>query len=270
MSEVVSAKALPAVVSAVEWLGGRLMDFYASLVNFLHFLRQVATWAVRPPYRISLLFSHMEFIGNQSLNIVIGAGIAVGAVFGLQIGAIFVVFRAESMMGAATGKALCQELAPLITAILITGRAGAAMTAELATMKVNEQVDAMEAMATDPISYLVVPRVLASMLIMPLLCSVFIFTGVLGSYLAGTLLFHVDEGLFVQKITTLVKSKDIWRGLSKALVFAGIMALICCRYGLRASGGAKGVGIATTNAVVVTLLSMLAVDVMMTYIQVMW
>lgn len=270
MSEAVSAKKLPVAVSAVEWLGRGIIGVIAEWRYFVGFVRQVGVWTVRRPHRVGLLFTHMEFIGNQSLNIIIGAGVAVGAVFGLQIGAIFVVFRAESMMGAATGKALCQELAPLITAILITGRAGAAMTAEIATMKVNEQVDAMEAMATDPISYLVVPRVLASILIMPLLCSVFIFTGVLGSFLAGTLLFHVDEGLFVQKITTLVTSKDIWRGLSKAFVFAAIMAVICCRYGLRASGGAKGVGIATTNAVVVTLLAMLAVDVVLTYFQIMW
>ncbi len=144
------------------------------------------------------------------------------------------------------------------------------MTAEIATMKVNEQVDAMEAMAVDPISYLVVPRFLASIIIIPMLCAVFIFIGVLGSYVAGVYLFGIDEGQFVEKITRIVSGRDIWRGLSKSFVFSGLMAAICCRYGLRASGGAKGVGIATTNSVVVTLLAILAVDVVITYFQIVW
>ena len=216
------------------------------------------------------MFTQMEYIGNQSLMILIGGGIAVGAVFGLQIGAVFQVFQAESMLGAVTGKALCQEMAPLVTTVLITGRAGAAMAAEIATMRVNEQVDAMEAMAVDPISYLVMPRFLAALIIMPLLCAVFIFVGVIGAYIAGSLLFNVDEGTFISKISQLVETKDLWRGISKAFVFSGLMTTICCRFGLKASGGAKGVGAATTNAVVSTLLAVLSVDVVITYFQVVW
>ena len=212
----------------------------------------------------------MEYIGNQSVNIVIGGSLAIGAVFGLQIGAVFRVFQAESMLGAITSKALCQEMAPLVTTVLITGRAGSAMTAELATMRVNEQIDAMEAMAVDPISYLVMPRFIASLVIMPLLCAVFIFVGVIGSYIAGNLLFNVDEGTFLSKISQLVEPKDLWHGISKAFAFSGLMTTICCRFGLSASGGAKGVGIATTNAVVSTLLAVLALDVVITYFQIVW
>ena len=144
------------------------------------------------------------------------------------------------------------------------------MTAEIATMKVNEQVDAMEAMAVDPISYLVVPRFLASIMVIPMLCAVFIFIGVLGSYVAGIFLFNIDEGLFIEKITRIVEPRDMVRGLVKSFVFSGLMAAICCRYGLSASGGAKGVGKATTNSVVVTLLAVLAVDVVITYFQIVW
>jgi phospholipid/cholesterol/gamma-HCH transport system permease protein len=144
------------------------------------------------------------------------------------------------------------------------------MTAELSTMKVNEQIDAMEAMAVDPVSYLVVPRVIASMVILPLLCAVFIFVGMIGAYAAGTALFNIDQGQFFERLVKIVQPTDLWRGLVKAEVFSVIMASVCCRYGLNARGGAKGVGIATTNAVVVTLLAILGVDVVITYFQVIW
>ena len=255
---------------AIEFLGGQVLKFFREIGAFLIYLQQVCLQVFRPPFRIFLLFQQLEFIGNQSLNIILISGFFVGAVFGLQIGGVFQVFRAESLMGGTTGKALCMELAPLVTAILLTGRAGSAMTAEIATMKVNEQVDAMEAMAVDPMHYLVVPRFLASILVAPLLCAIFIFIGVLGSFVAGVALFNIDQGLFVEKIIWLVEPRDIIRGIQKAFVFAAIMASICCRYGLSASGGAKGVGKATTDSVVITLLSILGVDVIITYFQIMW
>ena len=270
MADANVMRPLPIAQRGVEAVGRQVIAFWRDFSSFLEFLTDVVRWACRRPFRVQLLFQQLEFVGNQSLNIVLISGFAVGAVFGLQIGAIFQVFRAESLMGAATAKALCQELAPLVTAILLTGRAGSAMTAEIATMKVNEQVDAMEAMAVDPISYLVVPRVLASMLIVPLLCGVFIFVGVLGAYAAGVFLFGVDEGMFIDKMAHFVLPKDMVRGLVKSFVFSIIMGAVACRYGLKASGGAKGVGIATTNSVVVTLLAILFVDVVITYFQIVW
>jgi len=258
------------VTRPVEIFGKRVLRLWHDVAGFFEFFREVVRWTFRRPFRIGLLLQQLEFIGNQSLNIILISGFAVGAVFGLQIGAVFQVFRAESLMGAATGMALCQELAPLVTAILITGRAGSAMTAEISTMKVNEQVDAMEAMAVDPVSYLVVPRVLASLAMVPLLCAIFIFIGVLGSFAAGVLLFNIDEGQFIHKMVGFLQPRDLVRGLVKSFVFSVIMSSIACRYGLKASGGAKGVGIATTNSVVVTLLAILFVDVIITYFQVVW
>ena len=270
MSESVLQIPQKIVTGSVSLFGKWLIGFYGEMKTFAKFMKEVFHWIFRRPFRINLIFQQLEFVGNQSLNIILISGLAVGAVFGLQIGAVFQVFRAESLMGAATAKALCQELAPLVTAILLTGRAGSAMTAEISTMKVNEQVDAMEAMAVDPISYLVVPRFIAALLIIPLLCAVFIFVGVLGAYIAGVVLFNIDQGLFVEKMTLIVAPKDIWRGLIKSFAFSGIMASIACKYGLNAKGGAKGVGIATTNSVVVTLLAILFVDVIITYFQIVW
>ncbi|MEZ4743021.1 MAG: ABC transporter permease [Bdellovibrionota bacterium] len=254
----------------IEYLGGSVVRTTESFGSFAIFLAESLKQVFKRPFRRQLFFQHLEFIGNQSLGIILLTGFFTGAVFGLQLGGIFRIFQAEGMMGGATGKALARELAPLMTGFLLSGRAGSAMTAEIATMKVNEQVDAMEAMAVDPISYLVVPRILAFTAMLPFLCSVFIFIGVLGAFFSGVFIFDVDQGIFVEKIVWLVQPRDIIAGLEKTFVFAIIIASISCRYGLEASGGAKGVGVATTMSVVVTLLSLLGTDFIITYFQIVW
>lgn len=252
----------------VHWVGAGTAAALIDFGKFFVYVHDVLKQSLRRPVRGTLIFQQLEFIGNQSLNIILLTGFFTGAVFGLQIGGIFQIFKAEGLMGAATAKALTRELAPLMTGFLISGRVGSAMTAELATMKVNEQIDAMEAMAVDPINYLVVPRFLASLAIIPLLCVIFIFIGVIGAYLTGVGVFRVDVGTFIEKMTQIVSTEDVWNGLQKSAVFAVLLSLIACRYGLTASGGAKGVGVATTSSVVVTLLAILCCDVLMTYLQV--
>ena len=253
---------------AVKWLGLETMECLVELGKFFVYVGHVFNQSARKPMRTSLVFQQLEFIGNQSLNIILITGFFTGAVFGLQIGGIFQIFKAEGLMGAATAKALTRELAPLMTGFLISGRVGSSMTAELATMRVSEQIDAMEAMGVDPVNYLVVPRFLASLAMIPLLCVVFIFIGIIGAYMTGVGIFRVDVGIFIEKMTQIVNMTDIWNGLQKAAIFAILISLIACHYGLRASGGAKGVGIATTNSVVVSLLAILCCDVVITYVQV--
>ena len=186
VSVITTTMKLPS--QAVQFFGSSVIKHVSHFGGFVRYIGDICRQAVKPPIRWDLIFQHLEFIGNQSLSIIILTGFFTGAVFGLQIGGIFEIFRAESIMGAATGKALTREMAPLMTAFLLTGRAGSAMTAEIATMRVNEQVDAMEAMAVDPIHYLVVPRVIAAMCIIPLLCAIFIFVGVIGSYVTGVVI----------------------------------------------------------------------------------
>lgn len=248
-------------------LGRVTIRCFRDIGSYGVYLYEIARQAYRHPMRWDLIFQHLEFIGNQSLNIIMLTGFFTGAVFALQIGGIFQIFRAESIMGAATGKALTREMAPLMTAFLLTGRAGSAMTAEIATMRVNEQVDAMEAMAVDPINYLVVPRTLAAMFIIPLLCGVFIFIGTFGAFIMGVAVFDVDVGIFIDRIKWLVEPRDIMNGLEKSFFFSIIISTMACRYGLNASGGAKGVGRATTMSVVTTLLVILICDVFITYVQ---
>lgn len=255
------------LVQPVSAIGRMTLRRFHDIGAYGVYLYEIGRQAYRRPMRWDLIFQQLEFIGNQSLNIIMLTGFFTGAVFALQIGGIFQIFRAESIMGAATGKALTREMAPLMTAFLLTGRAGSAMTAEIATMRVNEQVDAMEAMAVDPINYLVVPRTIAAMFIIPLLCGVFIFIGTFGAFIMGVAVFDVDVGIFIDRIKWLVEPRDIMNGLEKAFIFSIIIATMACRFGLNASGGAKGVGRATTTAVVTTLLAILICDVFITYIQ---
>jgi phospholipid/cholesterol/gamma-HCH transport system permease protein len=270
MTQALSNPAIKFFSFPIVWVGKFVLERYKKTLDFYHFCLEVFRWTFRRPFRIHLIFQQLEFIGNQSLPIIVVSSLAVGAVFGLLVGGVFQVFKAENLLGGVTAKALCMEMAPITTLILLAGRAGSSMCAEIAIMKVNEQVDALEAMAVEPISYLVVPRVVASLIIGPLLTAVFIFVGIIGAYFVGVALFNVDKGLFLEKITRIVETKDLFRGLVKAIIFLGIMALICCRFGLTANGGAKGVGVATTTAVVTTLLAVLSVDVVITYFQIIW
>ena len=240
------------------------------LGEFGMFCVQIFRQALKKPFRWRQILEQMEFIGFQSLFIILLTGFFTGAVFGLQIAGVFAIFRAEAMMGGATALALAAELAPLVGGFLLTGRVGSSMAAEIATMVVGEQIEALEAMGVDPVHYLAVPRVIASLLMMPLLCGCFLFIGVLGAFCTGQLLFQLDVGVFWTRLLDLIEPIDILRGLRKSFVFAGLIASVACYRGLRAGQGARGVGEATTQGVVATLLIMLICDFILSYIDVRW
>ena len=238
--------------------------------EFTIYLFEIFEQMLRLPFRRQMVLSQIEFVGNQSAFIILLTGFATGAVFGLQIGGVFTVFNAEGIIGGATGIALATELAPLVTGFLLAGRVGSAMTAEIATMKVNEQIDAMEAMGVNPIHYLVVPRILASILIMPFLCGLFMFIGVIGVYVIGISVFNVDTGVFYEKLVGLVTSHDIVKGLRKMFFFSFVISAVSCKTGLSASKGAEGVGLATTDAVVRSLIFILLLDFIVSFVEVRW
>ena len=244
---------------ALHAFGAFILFFWNSLVTI-----------IRRPFRWSLISQHIYAFGVESVFIILLTGFFTGAVFGLQIGYVFSIFRAESLTGGASALALATELAPLITGFLITGRVGAAITAEIATMVVTEQVEAIEAMGVDPVDYLVVPRVLASVFVMPLLCGAFMLIGVFGAYLTALLMYGVDPGVFVAKILSLVDPSDIVSGLRKMFFFSLIISFVSSYEGLVASGGAKGVGLATTKAVVTTLMLILLSDLLISFLEVWW
>lgn len=250
-----------------EAVGIRVLKGVQKLGESMIFVGQVFGKLKTFKQRLRLIFEQMEFVGNQSLMIICICGFFIGAALSLQVGEIFTIFGAQSVLGAANGKALSRELSPLISGFLMAGRVGASMTAEIATMRVNEQIDAMEAMAVEPLSYIVIPRIVASILMLPLLVAIFNIIGQFASFIVAVTVFDIDQGTFFSKMTQIVDSADVFSGLQKAFIFGGVIALVACWYGLRASGGAKGVGRATTNSVVTSLLILLLIDLVMTYFQ---
>lgn len=251
----------------IQSFGVLVMERIRGVGEVVMYLLQVIKQVFQRPFRTQLILEQLYFIGNQSTGIILMTSFFTGAAFALSIGPFFQNFKAESVMGAATAISLARELAPMMTAFLMIGRAGSSMTAEISTMRVSEQIDAMEAMGVDPIGYLVVPRVIASMLVLPLLCGFFIFVGIIAAYVIGVVLFQVDKGIFFERIIWLADTDDVILGLQKSLIFAFVIAAMSCRFGLQASGGAKGVGMATTNSVVTCLLGVLCCDYVITYVQ---
>ena len=254
----------------VTFFGHTMIGIFENAGESILYVTHVVRLAFSAPFRRRLILQQMLFIGYESTFIILLCGFFIGAAVSLQVGTIFMIFGGQSMLGAVNAKALARELSPLMAGFLLAGRGGAAITAEISTMKVNEQIDAMEAMAVDPISYLIVPRVIACVLMLPLLVALFNLTGQLASLTIALGIFDIDEALFFDKMARVVNWRDVWAGLEKALVFGGVIGLVSCRYGLNASGGAKGVGQATTQSVVATLLILLGIDFFITYLQIVW
>lgn len=230
------------------------------LGDFMDFVRQVIFWTIRPPYRPSLLLKEIEKIGVKSTMIVTLVGLFSGMVFALQSGSSFRLFGAETLVGATVGIALTRELAPVFTALMIVARAGSAMAAEIGTMQVTEQVDALQSMAINPIQYLVAPKVIATTLMTPLLTGLFNGIGMVGAYLVSTSLLDIPEGPYIQRFRHFVDPEDIYQGLIKAFIFGFLLSLIACYKGFRTQNGAEGVGRATTQAVVLASVSILVSD----------
>lgn len=229
-----------AVLAALEELGGAMRLLAMGLANIF-----------RRPVRWGLTVKEIEFIGIQSLPIILLSAAFTGAVFTYESHEAFALFGAQGLVGGTVGVAITRELAPTLTGLLVAGRAGSAMAAELGSMRVTGQVDALEAMAVDPVNYLVKPRLLASVVSVPLLTVVFDVVGILGSYLVGIYVLHIARPEFMVRLQDWVDWDDIWAGLVKGTVYGLIIGTVACYKGYYTTGGAEGVGRATTSAVVV-------------------
>lgn len=254
-------------IQAVQWVGQKTIQPVHELGSYCLFLAESIRRMAFPPINLVLLIRQMEFVGNRSFWVIVLAGCMVGGIFGFQLGEIFRVFGAESIMGAAAAYTLCREMAPVVGAMLVAGRAGSSMAAEIAIMRVNEQIDAMGVMAVNPYGYLIAPRILATVIMMPILSSIFVVAGVATAFLVGVSFYDVDVGLFFLKIGAVVQPRDIFDGLQKAVVFGLIFSSISCYRGFFARGGARGVGRATTSSVVISYVLILIFDFVMTYLQ---
>jgi phospholipid/cholesterol/gamma-HCH transport system permease protein len=243
----------------------------AALEDFgqmLFFFVETLAWAVRPPFRPGLILAQMAFIGAGSVFIVGVTGTFTGMVMALQMNFALKQFAAEGYVGGSVLFSLARELAPVFTGLMVTGRAGSAIATELGTMRVTEQIDAMESMAVSPIQYLVVPRLLASVLMFPALTMLFIGLGALGSWVMAIGVAGIPQGPYIEHMRGFVDPADIRHGLYKSVVFGLVVALITTWRGYAAWGGAKGVGEGTTRAVVSSSIAVLVLDYAMTVLTV--
>jgi phospholipid/cholesterol/gamma-HCH transport system permease protein len=214
----------------------------------------------RPPFRLRLFLEQMEFVGVGSLPIIGFVGFFSGAVSAQQAIAALRIFNQERFVGATVGISLAQELAPVFTALMITARAGSGMATELGSMRITEQIDALTTFAVDPIQYLITPRIVATVLMMPIMTMVFNIIGLVGAYMYSIFLEHIDLGQFLEQFTYWTDPKDYIIGCTKAAVFGLTLSVAACYQGFYVRGGAKEVGLATTSAVVAGSVSVLVSD----------
>ncbi len=193
-------------------------------------------------------------VGPDSLFIALLTAVFVGAVFTIQVAREFITFGAGNIVGGVLSVALTRELSPVLTAVIIAGRVGSAFAAEIGTMRVTEQIDALLMLKTDPIDYLVIPRVLACCIMLPILTLLSLVTGMLGGMLIATNVYNLSDTVFLDSARNFLNTWDILSAMVKACCFGVLIAVIGCNWGLTTTGGAKGVGQSTTTAVVTALL----------------
>jgi phospholipid/cholesterol/gamma-HCH transport system permease protein len=250
--------------AGVESIGSAVLDAIENFGQVVILLVQTLVWMVRPPYRLRILLQALESIGVGSLFIVVFTGLFTGLVMAYQSIYAFSLFGAETLVGGTVAAAVVRELGPVLTGLMVAGRTGSAMTTELGTMRVTEQIDAMAVMAVNPVQYLVMPRVVATTLMMPLLVMIFDLVAIGAAYALSVELMNIDPGIFTQKIKDFVDVRDVFNSAFKAGTFGLAIGLVGCYKGFYASGGAKGVGEATTSSVVTSSISVLVLDYILT------
>jgi phospholipid/cholesterol/gamma-HCH transport system permease protein len=252
------------ILNLLESPGRFVLIGVRQLGEFLLFGRDFFNWLFLPPFRREVFLRQMEFIGVKSLPIIALTATFTGMVFALQTGYAFRQFNAEAFVGSTVGLALTREIGPVFTALMVVARAGSAMAAEIGTMKVTEQLDALGTMAIHPVHFLVVPRVVAATVTVPLLAGLFSLIGVVGAYFVGVHLLNIGDQVFKQKLLYYVDGDDLIGGLIKAAVFGFVLSLISCHRGYRTERGAAGVGQSTTEAVVISSVVILVLDYFLT------
>jgi phospholipid/cholesterol/gamma-HCH transport system permease protein len=250
--------------SFIAHIGRTALQQLTSMGRMFLFLLSAFAWVFRPPQRLRLIVYHVRTIGVDSLSVVILSGVFTGMVMGLQGYYSLRKFNAESFLGSVVALGLLRELGPVLSAFMVTGRTGSAMAAELASMRVSEQIDALYSMAVNPVQYLVSPRLIAGLFSMPLLTAIFDVVGIYGAYLIGVGLLGVSSGSYFAGMESSVVFKDVWSGLLKSVCFGLIITWVCCFKGFHASPSAIGVGEATTESVVLCFVLILVWDYFLT------
>lgn len=246
-----------------EWpkaIGGKFVDGARYLGGAGILLAQTIFWLFIPPLKRKHVLDQMDRIGVKSLSIVLLTSLFTGMVLALQSAYQMQRMSAEMYIASLVSLSMVRELGPVLTALVIAGRVGASITAELGTMKVTEQIDALEALATNPVKYLVVPRFLALLIMLPLLTIYADIVGILGGYIIGVFKLGIGSNMYWRMTYNPLVFKDVFTGLIKSVAFGIVIAIVACFQGLNTEGGAEGVGRATTLAVVVSFIMIIAVD----------
>ena len=252
------------MISIIAHIGRSTSQQLAAIGRIFLFLLSAFAWAFRPPLRLRLIVHHIRTIGVDSLSVVLLSGAFTGMVMGLQFYHALRLFNAESFLGSAVALSLLRELGPVLSAFMVTGRTGSAMAAEIGSMKVTEQIDALYSMAVNPVQYLVTPRIIAGLISMPLLTAIFNVVGIYGAFLVGVGLLGVSSGSYFAGMESSVVFEDVWSGVLKSISFGLIITWVCCYKGMNAPQSATGVGQATTESVVLCFVLILVWDYFMT------
>ena len=245
------------VISWVNNLGAATIFLFLSLQKTFH------------PKQLSKTIQQLYYIGARSTTIIMLVSLFTGMVLGLQSYHALVKFGAKGAVGTLVALSLIRELGPVLTAIMITARAGSAITAEIGIQRISEQIDALHTMRIDPLRYLISPKITASIISFPILTTLFDLIGIIGGYISAVVLLGLNSGTYFHSIQANVDMKDVSDGLIKTLVFAVIVATVCCYQGyfahMRTDGrGAKAVGLSTTSAVVISCVLILISDYIVT------
>jgi phospholipid/cholesterol/gamma-HCH transport system permease protein len=253
-------------MSFIRGLGRSALNVLEMLGSYGMFLLTALFWLFGSPLKFRRVLEQITFIGVKSTVIVLLTGAFTGMVFALQVFYALTKFGGESLLGPTVALSLIRELGPVVSALMVTGRAGSALASEIGIMRITEQIDALEIMAVNPYRYLVVPNMVAAVISFPLLGAFFSMIGIWGGYLVGVKLLGVSEGTYFGEMSNFVEMKDITMGITKSLSFGLIVSWVCCYKGFFTEFGAKGVGRATTQSVVISSVLILIWDYFITSI----
>jgi len=255
----------------VSQIGRIVIEYFSWIKGVISLFAGILYWIVCGPFqgkfsRRQSIFQQMVFAGLRSIVIVFFVDIFTGVVLAMQIAYQLEKMGAVIYVASIVAISLCRELSPVLTALVVAGRVGSAIAAELGTMKVTEQIEALETMAINPTRFLAVPRFLALLLMLPALTILGNLSGILGGFFVGTGSLHINADLYMQTTFKFLELKDIYTGLVKSFIFGIIIALIGCYEGLNTRGGAEGVGRATTRSVVISFILIILADCIITAI----
>ena len=254
---------LPLALRPLDAIGRRAIAVVEALGRFGTFLAQAVGVILTPPFKFWAFIDRINYIGYRSLLIILLTGGFTGMVLGLQVYLTLVRFGSEAYLGPAVALSLIRELGPVLSALMVTGRAGSALTAEIGIMRITEQIDALTVMALNPVRYLVAPSMLAGLVTFPLMTALFDTVGIFGGYFVGVELLGLSQGTYFGEMQTFVDMSDIMTGFWKSVSFGVIVTWVCTYKGFNVGHGAEGVAKATTDAVVLSSVLILVWDYFM-------